>query len=38
MGIGFFMVPEMFAVLIGLFALMRGVSLIVLGINAPKFV
>ena len=32
------MVPEMFAVLIGLFALMRGVSLIVLGINAPKFV
>lgn len=38
MGIGFFMVPEMFAILIGLFALMRGVSLIVLGINAPKFV
>lgn len=38
MGVGFFLVPEMFAILIGLFALMRGVSLIVLGINAPKFV
>lgn len=37
-GIGFFMMPEMFAILIGVFALMRGVSLIVLGINAPKFV
>ena len=38
MGVGFFLVPEMFAILIGLFALVRGVSLIVLGVNAPKFV
>ena len=38
MGMGFFLVPEMFAILIGLFALVRGVSLIVLGVNAPKFV
>lgn len=38
MGMGFFLVPEMFAILIGLFALARGVSLIVLGVNAPKFV
>ena len=38
MGIGFFLVPEMFAILVGLFALLRGISLIILGINAPKFV
>jgi len=37
-GAGFFIMPEMLAILIGLFALMRGVSLAVLGANAPKFV
>ena len=38
LGASFFLFPEMLALCIGLFALMRGVSLIVLGANAQKFV
>ena len=37
-GASFFFAPEMFAICIGAFALMRGVSLIVLGANSRKFV
>lgn len=36
-GLAFFVLPEMLALFISLFALMHGASLIFLGANAPKF-
>lgn len=37
-GISFFVMPEMLAIFIALFAVMHGVSLIVMGANAHRFV